>query len=167
MNDEVDFWPADKHGSLLQADTIILGVCNQACPKYPKNEVCISLQYLQKSMGVKLNFCLQINTNVFYKLIVSLWLCLARHAQITQNNKFAISLQYCKKELSDEVDFLHTDKHESLLQIDGIILMGMVKHFQISQNSKFVMYLQYLNKEVKGCVCYIFASLFFKCKREY
>ena len=49
---------------------------------------------------------------------------MARHAQITQNNKFAISLQYLKKELSDEVDFLHADKHESLLQIDTMILMG-------------------------------------------
>ena len=30
------FQHADKHQSLLQVDTIILGVCNQACPKYPK-----------------------------------------------------------------------------------------------------------------------------------
>ena len=44
---------------------------------------------------------------------------MARHAQITQNNKFPISLQYLKNELSDEVDFLHADKHESLLQIDN------------------------------------------------
>ena len=43
---------------------------------------------------------------------------MARHAQITQNNKFAISLQHVKKEVSDAVDFLHLDKHESLLQID-------------------------------------------------
>ena len=36
MNDEVYFWYADKHRSLLQVDTINLGLCNQACPKYPK-----------------------------------------------------------------------------------------------------------------------------------
>ena len=36
-------------------------------------------------------FCLQINTNIFYKLIVSLWVCVARHAQSTQNNKCTIS----------------------------------------------------------------------------
>ena len=42
---------------------------------------------------------------------------MARHAQITQNNKFAISLQHVKKEVSDVVDSLHADKHESLLQI--------------------------------------------------
>ena len=44
---------------------------------------------------------------------------MARHAQITQNNKFAIFLQYLKKEISNEVDFLHADKHESLLQMGG------------------------------------------------
>ena len=48
-------------------------------------------------------------------------MCVARHAQITQNNKFAISWQYLKKELSDEVDFLEADEHESLLPIDSMI----------------------------------------------
>ena len=51
-------------------------------------------------------------------------MCVARHAQITQNNKFAISLQYLKKEVSDEVDFLHADKDESYLPIDTIIFDG-------------------------------------------
>ena len=36
-------------------------------------------------------------------------MCVARHAQVTQNNKFAISLQCLKKELSDDVDFLHVN----------------------------------------------------------
>ena len=62
---------------------------------------------------------------------------MARHAQITQNNKFAISLQYLKKELSDEVDFLHADKHESLLQIDIMILMGGGQAFPKFPNRKF------------------------------
>ena len=50
---------------------------------------------------------------------------MARHAQVTQNNKFAISLQYLKKEVNDEVDFLHVDNHESSLKIDTMILMEM------------------------------------------
>ena len=37
-------------------------------------------------------FCLQINMKVLYKLIVSLWVCTARHVHSTQN-KFTISLQ--------------------------------------------------------------------------
>ena len=83
---------------------------------------------------------------------------MARHAQITQNNRFAISLQYLKKELSDEVDFLHADKHESLLQTDSIILMEMFKHSQISQNRKFAMSLQYPKKEVKDEVDFLHAD---------
>ena len=49
---------------------------------------------------------------------------MARHVQITQNNKFAISLQNIKKEVSDEFDFLHADQHESFLQIDTVIFDG-------------------------------------------
>ena len=41
----------------------------------------------------------------FYRLIVSLWVCVARHAQGTQNNKFAI---------------LPAEKHESFLQVDSV-----------------------------------------------
>ena len=44
------FWHADKHQSFLHVDNIILGVCNQAYPKYPKKKFAY-LHYLQKSMG--------------------------------------------------------------------------------------------------------------------
>ena len=77
---------------------------------------------------------------------------MARHAQITQNNKFAISLQYLTKEVSDEVDFLHADEYESLLQIDTMILMRMAQHSESSQNNKFAMFLQYFGKEVRDDV---------------
>ena len=52
---EVCFLHADKHWSLLQGDTTILGECNQACPKYPK-WVCIYLQHFHKSMGDEVDF---------------------------------------------------------------------------------------------------------------
>ena len=107
---------------------------------------------------MNLIFCVHINVKGFFKLLLSSYLCVVRHARVTQNNKFAISLQYLKKELSDEVDFLHADKHESLLQIDSMILMGMVKHSQSSQNRKFAMSLQYLKKEVKHEVDFLHAE---------
>ena len=50
------FWHADKHGSLLQVGTIIFSVYKQAWPMYPKLEVYISLQYLQKCMGDEVDF---------------------------------------------------------------------------------------------------------------
>ena len=54
---------------------------------------------------------------------------MAKHAQITQNNKFSISLQYLKKEVSDEFDILHVDKNESYLQIDTLIFDGFGQAF--------------------------------------
>ena len=48
--DEVYFWYADKNWSLLQVNAINLRLCNHACPKYPKEEIWIFLQYIQKSM---------------------------------------------------------------------------------------------------------------------
>ena len=36
VHDKVYFWHADKYRSILQVDTIILGVRNQAYPEYPK-----------------------------------------------------------------------------------------------------------------------------------
>ena len=36
MKDELDFLPADKRWRFFQIDTIILGVCGQACPNYLK-----------------------------------------------------------------------------------------------------------------------------------
>ena len=95
-------------------------------PKVPKAaSLQFCLQYLKENVKDEVDFfCLQINVKGFFKLILLFYVCLARHAQITQNNKFAISLQYLKKEVSDEVDFLHADKHESFLQIDTMIFDG-------------------------------------------
>ena len=36
MKDVGDFLHADKRQKFLQSDTIILGVCGQTCPNYPK-----------------------------------------------------------------------------------------------------------------------------------
>ena len=76
----------------------------------------------RKIWGKKLIFCLQINTNVFYKMIVSLLVFITRLAQSTQNNKFAIPLQYLKENRKNEVDFLPADKHQRFPKIDTIIL---------------------------------------------
>ena len=53
---------------------------------------------------MKLIFYLQINTKVFHKLIVSLWVWVARQAQSIESNKFTITLQYLKENVKDEFD---------------------------------------------------------------
>ena len=42
-------------------------------------------------------FCMKINIKVFYNMVVSFLLIIARHAQSTQNSKFVISAEYLKK----------------------------------------------------------------------
>ena len=91
-------------------------------------------------------------------MILLFLMCVVKHVQITQNNKFAIFLQYLKKELSDEADFLHADEPESSLQIDTMIFERMVEHSQIPQNCKFAMSLQYLKKEVRDEVDFLHAD---------
>ena len=89
-------------------------------PKVPKKF--ISSQYLQKSVGDEVILWLLIKAKVFYKLIVSLGVYIAKHAQSTQNSKFAISLQYLKYDMKDKVGFSPADKYQRFLQIDFIIL---------------------------------------------
>ena len=61
-----------------------------------------------------------INIEVFYKLILSISVCIGRHAQSTQN-KFAYLCSISRK-TGDEVDFLFVNKRESFLQVDSITL---------------------------------------------
>ena len=85
----------------------------------------------RKAREMKSMFCLQVNTKVFYKLIVSLWVCIVRHVQSTQNNKFTISLQYLKEIIKDEVDFLSADKRQRffkvILSLYACVWPGMAK----------------------------------------
>ena len=71
---------------------------------------------------MKCIYGMQINVKIFFNFIVSFWVCIASHAQNSQNNKSAISLQILKESVKDEVDFLPTVKHQRFLQSDTIIL---------------------------------------------
>ena len=73
---EVCFWHLDKHQSFLQVDTIILGLCNQACTKYPNKK----FAYLQNHADDEVDLLPPDKHENFNKLIVSLWMCVARHA---------------------------------------------------------------------------------------
>ena len=78
-------------------------------PKVPKFAYLCKIS--RKTWRFKLLFSLPINTKVFYKVLVSFWVCVSRLVQGTQNNKFAISLQYLKENGKNEVGFLLADKH--------------------------------------------------------
>ena len=80
------FLHADKRGSFLQIDVMIFDGYGQALPKSWKEQVQVcNLQQIQvcsfqlyniskmMKLGMKLIFCMQINTKVSYKLISTLW----------------------------------------------------------------------------------------------
>ena len=77
-----------------------------------------------------------INIKAFYKLILSFWVHVARHAQSTQSKKFSCLCYISRNTLRD-------DKHEGFLQGDSITL-GV----QNTQNKKFAISLQYLKENV-------------------
>ena len=63
---------------------------------------------------------MQIN-KVFYKLILSFWVWVTRHAKSAQNKKF-VYLCNIQKSMGDEVAFLRSDKHKSFLRVGSITL---------------------------------------------
>ena len=126
MNDEVYFWHADKHLSLLQVDTIIFECVQPGMPKVPKIRSLHIFAISPEKHGGEVDF-LPANKHEISLLVDSITLGL-RSQPCPKHLK-----QYFNKELSDEIDFSHEDKYESLLQIDSMILMGMVKIYQSSQ----------------------------------
>ena len=109
MNDSVYFLDADKYRSLPQDDTIVWVSGNRHAQNI-QNKFAYLCNICTKAWGMKLIFCLQINTKVSYKAIVSLWMYVARQAQSTKNNQFTISLQYLKENMKDGVVLLPADK---------------------------------------------------------
>ena len=86
----------------------------------------------RKKWMMKYIFGKQISFEVFYKLILSFWVFVTRHAESTPKKFaylwgtsrkawliklifFAISLQYLKENVKNEVDFLPEEKHQSFL----------------------------------------------------
>ena len=53
---------------------------------------------------MKLIFCQHLNIKVFFKLILSFLVCMVKHVQSFQNNKFAFSLQYLGKEVKTSLN---------------------------------------------------------------
>ena len=76
--------------------TIILNLRNMS--KVPKiRSLHVFAISPEKHGRMKLIFCQQINTKVFYKMILSLWVCDASHVQSTQNKKTEILCNISRK----------------------------------------------------------------------
>ena len=72
MSDEVDFLHAYKHEIMLQIDRMILMVMVNHSQSSQNNKFAMSLQYLKKEVKDEVDFFMQINIKVSYKLISTL-----------------------------------------------------------------------------------------------
>ena len=70
---------------------------------------------------IKFIFAMQVNMEVFYKLILSFWVCVVTHAQSAKKRSLDISA-ISPKSIGDDVFFffLPADKYNSFLQYDSI-----------------------------------------------
>ena len=80
---------------------------------------------------------MQINIKVFYKLILSFWLCLTRHAQLTQNKKFAYLCNIFRKAWGMKLIFCLRINTEVFYKLIVLLWICVVRHAQSTQSSKF------------------------------
>ena len=74
----------------------------------------------RKKWMMKFIFGMQIDIEVFCKLILSFWVCIALHTQSTQNKKFPYIYNISRETWETKLVFCLSDKHKSFLQVDSI-----------------------------------------------
>ena len=73
-------------------------------------------------MGDKLVFCIQININIFYKLILLFSVDVVMHVQITNQIAEFFEMQYYKKCLIDCFNFLYVERPLSRISKNSPVL---------------------------------------------
>ena len=91
----------------------------------------------RKKWMIKFIYGMQINNEVFYKLILSFWMCTTRHSLSTQNKNFAYLCNIFRKACGVKLIFLPANKHKSFLQVGSITLVCIARHAPSTQNNKF------------------------------
>ena len=84
---------------------------------------------------------MQINIEVFYKLILSFWVCVTRHAQSTQNKKFAYLCNISRKAWVMKLVFC--------LQVKTKVFYKLIVSLWVCKNIKFTISLQFLKANEK------------------
>ena len=69
MNDEADFWHADKNEKLLQIDTMILMDMAKHFQSFQNSKCSMSVQYHKKEDRDKLIFCMQISIKIAFNTL--------------------------------------------------------------------------------------------------
>ena len=78
------------------------------------------MQYLKKEVNGGVFYGMQINSEVFYKLIISILVWVAKHNQSTQNKIFRYLCKYLQKNTGNDVNFLSAGKLKCLFFLYNI-----------------------------------------------
>ena len=93
---------------------------------------------------MKFVFGMQIKSKVFYKVLLSSWVRVTRHAQSTQNKLVYLCIIYFQESLQDEVEFWPAYKHKSFQQVHSITSGVCIQTCPKYSKQKFRISLQYL-----------------------
>ena len=97
---------------------------------------------------MKFIFCMQINIEVFYKLILSFWVSVTRHTQSTQN-KFAYLCNISIKAWGIKLIFCLQIIIKAFYEMIVSHWVCIARHAQITQNNRFAICLQYVKENMK------------------
>ena len=99
---------------------------------------------------------MQRNIEVSYRLILSFWVCIARHAQSTQNKKFAYLCNISRKAWRMKLFFCLQIKMKVFYKV--IVPLVSTRFSQSTQNNKFAISLKYLKENRKNEVDFLLAD---------
>ena len=104
---------------------------------------------------MKLIFAMQINIKVFYKMILSFWVYIARHAQSTQNKKFAYLFNISRKTWRMKLIFCLQINAKVFCKLIISLWVCVARHAQSTQKNKFAISLQYPKENKKNEVDFL------------
>ena len=100
-------------------------------------------------------FGMQINIEVLFKLILLFWVCVTRHAQSTQNEKFAFLCNISRKAWDMKLIFCLKINMKVFYKLIVLFWVHIVRYAQRNQNKKFIMSSQHLKENVKDKVYFL------------
>ena len=104
---------------------------------------------------MKCIFGMQVNIEVFYKLILSFWVRVTGHAQSTQNKKFAYLCIISRKTGEMNLIFCLQVNTKVFYKLTISLWICITRDVQSTQNNKLATSLQYLKEHVKNEVDFL------------
>ena len=111
--------------------------CEPKCCRPIRLQDFLKYNISRKKWTMKFIFGMRINIEVFYKLIISFWVCAARHGPSTQSNKFVYLGKITRKTRGKKLIFCLQINTKVFYKLVGSLCVCVVRHAQSTLNNKF------------------------------